>query len=159
MNPHAHAFDADVQEANVWIKAIDRRLNIGDPLAARHALRAVLHALRDRVGPVAAVGLAAQMPLLVRGLFFEGWRPAAAATEEMTREGFFTHVAQCMGPGWLLRPEETVAAVFHTMWVQLDSGEVAKLCRMLPPAIADLWPTGPDAVDLAGSAAAPIPKL
>lgn len=159
MNPNAHAFDADIQEANVWIKSINRRINIGDPHAARHALRAVLHALRNRVGPAAAVGLAAQLPLLVRGLFFEGWRPAAPATDETTREGFFAHVTQCMGPGWLLPPDDAVAAVFHTMRVQLDAGEVAKLCKTLPRAIADLWPTGPDAVDLAGRTGAPIPKL
>jgi uncharacterized protein (DUF2267 family) len=147
MNPHAHAFDAEVQEANAWIKEIDQRLNVGDPHAARHALRAVLHALRDRIGPAESVGLAAQLPLVIRGLFFEGWRPAAAATSEGTRAGFLAHVSQCMAPGTLFRPEAAVDAVLHTLWNQLDPGEVAKLRSVLPASIAALWPIAPDAAD------------
>ena len=56
--------------------------------------RAVLHALRDRIGPIHTAQLGAQLPMLVRGLYYEGWRANAAPTHERHREAFLAHVAQ-----------------------------------------------------------------
>ena len=49
----------------------------GDRRSAYRALRSVLHVLRDRLTPEQAVHLGAQLPLLVRGIFYDGWRIAA----------------------------------------------------------------------------------
>ena len=51
-----------------------------------------LHALRDRIGAESAVHLAAQLPMLLRGLYYEGWRMAASQTKERSRAEFFDHV-------------------------------------------------------------------
>ena len=61
-------FDTTVQETNLWLKAIMEGLHTDDRHLAYVALRATLHALRDRIGPENAVHLAAQLPMLVRGL-------------------------------------------------------------------------------------------
>ena len=71
-------FDTTVQETNLWLKGIMEGLHTDDRHLAYLALRATLHALRDRLGPENAVQLAAQLPMLVRGLYYEGWRLAAA---------------------------------------------------------------------------------
>ena len=149
MQPFAPVFDADVKEANTWIKEINARLHVNDLHAARRVLRAVLHALRDRIGPAHATHLAAQLPLIVRGLYYEAWHANRAATTEQTRAEFLRHVADCMGRGLLVHPATAVDAVLHTMWNNLDPGEVAKLKALLPVEIAALWPTRPDMIDAA----------
>ena len=77
-------FDTTVQETNLWLKAIMEALHTDDRHLAYLALRATLHALRDRLGPENAVHLAAQLPMLLRGLYYEGWRLAASQTKERT---------------------------------------------------------------------------
>jgi uncharacterized protein (DUF2267 family) len=42
---------------------------------AYQALRGTLHALRDILRLEEAVQLAAQLPLLIKGVFYDGWTP------------------------------------------------------------------------------------
>ena len=50
-------FDKTVQESNLWLKDVMERLNTTDRHHAYSTLRAVLHALRDRIGPESAAHL------------------------------------------------------------------------------------------------------
>ena len=67
-------FDRTVQETNLWLKSLMEKLVTDDRHVAYFALRATMHALRDRIGPDNAVHLGAQLPMLIRGLYYEGWR-------------------------------------------------------------------------------------
>ena len=66
-------FDKTEQESNLWLKDVMERLNTYDRRHAYSTMRAVLHAVRDRIGPENAAHLGAQLPMLLRGLFYEGW--------------------------------------------------------------------------------------
>ncbi|GLQ56580.1 DUF2267 domain-containing protein [Devosia nitrariae] len=68
------SFNHTIEEANIWLKAVAERLHFEDRRHAYSALRATLHALRDRLAPESAVHMSAQLPMLIRGLFFEGWK-------------------------------------------------------------------------------------
>lgn len=70
-------FEHATEKAGIWLKDMMHELGTDDPRLAYHALSAALHALRDRLGVNEAAQLAAQLPLLVRGLFYEGWHPAS----------------------------------------------------------------------------------
>ena len=80
------------QETNLWLNEIGQRLDTLDRRKAFNALRATLHAVRDRVGADNAVHLAAQLPLLIRGLFFENWRPSETPTREREKATFLANV-------------------------------------------------------------------
>ena len=80
--------DHTVQETNIWLKAVAEQLQL-DRHDAYIALRAVLHALRDRLPPEVAVHLGAQLPMLVRGLYYEGWHMAGKPTKDRQRPGIF----------------------------------------------------------------------
>lgn len=147
MERHIHAFDADLQHANVWLKEISRRLAVEDAAVAKRALRGVLHALRDRLGPENAAQLAAQLPTLIRGVFYEGWRPSDRSSERRGSD-FLAHVAVNMGRGAAVDIGAGVDAVLHTLWKHIDPGEVAKIKAILPPDLGALWPDRPDAVDV-----------
>jgi uncharacterized protein (DUF2267 family) len=132
-------FDTTVQETNLWLKAVMEGLHTDDRHLAYLALRATLHALRDRVGPENAVHLAAQLPMLLRGLYYEGWRLAASQTKERTRADFLEHVRSELPRGSALDPNVAARAVFGVMWEKLDLGEIGKVIDLLPEELKELW--------------------
>jgi uncharacterized protein (DUF2267 family) len=132
-------FDTTVQETNLWLKAVMDGLHTDDRHLAYLALRATLHALRDRLGPENAVHLAAQLPMLLRGLYYEGWRLAASQTKERTRADFLEHVRSELPRGSALDPNVAARAVFGVMWEKLDLGEVGKVIDLLPAELKELW--------------------
>lgn len=148
MNSPVHAFDADMQQANLWLKSVGRRLGTEDSAVARRVLRGVLQALRDRLGTDNAAHLAAQLPVVIRGLMYEAWRPSDRSYERHGSD-FQAHVAVHMGRGPSVALDAAIDAVLHTLWNHLDPGEVAKIESTLPPDLAALWPDRPDSVDAA----------
>ena len=136
-------FDTTVQETNLWLKAVERRLPSCGRQEAYAALRAVLHVLRDRLPTEAVLGLSAQLPMLLRGVFLEGWRPAAGPTGIRDPEVFAGEVAEHLAPTFPCQPNETVDAVFAVLTEQLDKGEVSKLAQYLPPRLRSFFPGQP----------------
>jgi uncharacterized protein (DUF2267 family) len=134
------SLDHSIQETNLWLKAVMRRLDTEDRHLAYVALRAVLQALRDRIGPENAVHLAAQLPTLIRGIYYEGWHMAGTPTKERHEKEFLEHVDRVLGPRSEVDPEGVTRAVFDVMWEKVDPGEVAKVINMLPESLRDLWP-------------------
>jgi uncharacterized protein (DUF2267 family) len=132
-------FDTTVQETNLWLKAVMEHLHTDDRHAAYLALRATFHALRDRLGPDNATHLAAQLPMLLRGLYYEGGRLAASQTKERTRDAFLEHVRGELPRGSSIDPNLAARAVFAVMWEKLDLGEVGKVVERLPSELQDLW--------------------
>lgn len=132
-------FDTTVQETNLWLKAIMEELRTDDRHDAYLALRATLHALRDRLGSENAVHLAAQLPMLVRGLYYEGWRMAASQTKERSQAEFLEHVHRELPRGGHIDPNRAARAVFAVMWQKLDVGEVGKVIERMPADLQDLW--------------------
>src|SRR4029078_1297493 len=69
-------------------------LNTHDRHHAYSTLGAMLHALRDRIGPENAAHVGARLPRLLRGLFYEGWDPTGKPTKERHENAFLAHVAR-----------------------------------------------------------------
>ena len=66
----AHA----VQQSQEWLKELRETAGLADENEAFSVFRAVLHQLRDRLTINEAVQLSAQLPLIFRGVYFEGWQ-------------------------------------------------------------------------------------
>ena len=99
-----------------------------------------LHALRDRIGPQNAVHLGAQLPTLIRGIYYEGWHMAGTPTKERHMEQFLDHIRTELPGASAIEVEPAARAVFDVMWEQLDPGEITKLIEMFPEELRDLWP-------------------
>ncbi len=85
--------DSTIQKTHEWLKDITDRLGFPNDRSAFAALRAVLHTLRDRLPRENAVELGAQLPMLIRGMFYEGWDPQKEPTRVRHQQEFFDLVA------------------------------------------------------------------
>ena len=141
MNPSSVAtVEHTVQETNTWLKALAEQLHFEDRHHAYSALRAVLHALRDRLTPEMAVHLGAQLPMLVRGLYYEGWHIAGKPTKDHSAQEFADHVLEQLPPRFPMDPLTVSKGVFKLLWEKLDPGETAKVIDHLPLPLRALWP-------------------
>lgn len=128
-----------VQQTQEWLKELRENANLGSETEAYAVLRAVLHQLRDRLTLEEAVDLSAQLPTLVRGLYFEGWRPHHAPDRIRTRADFVESVRERLQPHHFA-PEPMVRTVFALLAHHCDPGEVADVIDQLPGEIKVLWP-------------------
>ncbi len=133
-------FDETLQVTRGWLNDVMARLDSADPHHAYLALRVCLHALRDRLPPENAVHLAAQLPMLVRGFYFEGWKPSVTPTPERSQDEFLAHIQQGFGRAPAIDAEEAARAVFLVLADRLSQGEVRKVIQVLPHDIRALWP-------------------
>ncbi len=79
-------FDTTIHATNTWLKDLMERLGWEDRHRAYQAFRAVLHALRDHLTVDEVATLGAQLPLLIRGIYYEGWHPADKPLRERKKE-------------------------------------------------------------------------
>lgn len=133
-------FDTTVQETNHWVKLMMQELETDNRRQAFNALRSGLHALRDRMGPVNAVHLGAQLPMLLRGAYYEGWRLTDTPTHERHAGDFLNHVDSSLARGSVFDASEVARATFNVISECVDAGEVDKVKRILPSEIRSLWP-------------------
>ena len=134
------AFDSTLHTTHVWLNEICEELGWEcDPSRAYRALRAVLHALRDRLRPEEAAGFAAQLPLLVRGAFYEGWHPAGKPVRTRTTDEFLAPVTEAFRDDGWTQPDKITRAVFAVLKRHVTTGEVADVVAALPGDIQTLW--------------------
>ena len=136
------AFDTTVQKTNEWLRDISRELGDENPYLA---LRGTLHAVRDFLPLEESAQLSAQLPMLVRGIYFEGWNPSVTPTEDRSRENFLNHTEQALdralwNEGWRYTPEQAARAVLRVVSDRVSAGEVEQVRHVLPESIRELWP-------------------
>lgn len=129
-------FDRAVQKSNEWLNELGQNDSIGpDHQRAYHALRAVLWTLRDRLTVEEAFHLSSQLPLLLRGMFWDGYRPADKPEKMKTPEEFLEKVQerleQMNGPN----ADQAVSAVFGILRHHIPEGTMAHIRQMLPERI------------------------
>jgi uncharacterized protein (DUF2267 family) len=130
--------DRSVEKAYVWINDVATELQTDDRHEAYRALRAFLHVLRDRLPIAESAQLAAQLPLLIRGIFYEGWQPARVPQRYRDPLEFLDRVAQ---EAKLHGPTEAsfaVTAAAKTLTRHISPGEIDDILRTLPAPIRAL---------------------
>lgn len=134
--PHqVSVIDRTVAKTNEWLVRLCRELDIDDRQRAYGALRAVLHALRDRIGPEVSVHLAAQLPLLVRGIFYEGWDPGSTP-QKLTLDEFIVRVEREATLHSSAEAASATRAVMQVLWDELAPGTMDHVIAVLPEEFA-----------------------
>jgi uncharacterized protein (DUF2267 family) len=131
-------FDKTLQTTNIWLDEIMARLG-PDRQVAWKVLSTVLHKLRDRLPVEAAAHLGAQLPLLVRGAYYDQFEPARQPSDCRTREEFVAEVAEWLADTRPVDPEAAIAAVFAVLTRHIDAGQMAKTMSVLPDPVRQMW--------------------
>lgn len=134
-------FDETVQLSNVWLNELMRAVQWGDKSRAYRLLRATLHALRDRLTAHEAVHFGAQLPMLIRGLYYEGWHMRDTAPSERTKNAFLGHINSEFKPDPNTDTEQLAREVFKLLARKISPGEIEDVTHMLPPEVRALWPS------------------
>lgn len=133
------AFETTLHKTNLWFKEIMDEMHWEDRHQAYLALRAVLHTLRDRLSPEEAAQLGAQLPLLVRGIYYEGWTPTGKPTKERHQAQFLEKIAGYFSKEPHIDAAGIARAVFHVLDRHISEGELKDVKHTLPKELLLLW--------------------
>jgi len=118
-------------------------LNWSDRRKTYIAFRCVLHALRDHVPVTDAVQIGEQLPMLVRGFYFEHWNPAGKPLPLRSKEDFFSAIASDLTrySEDTSTAETITRAVFRLLERKATDGEIEEVSHLMPKGLRDLWPS------------------
>jgi uncharacterized protein (DUF2267 family) len=133
-------FDTTLHKTNSWLKDLAQALGQADRHRADLALRATLYALRDRLTVEEVAQLGAQLPMLIRGFYYEGWDPTGTPVRARHIEQFLARIEQKLRGDERVDAERLAHAVFAVLEQRVSAGEIEDVMHVLPAEIRDLWP-------------------
>lgn len=134
-----------VEETSVFFKNVAAEL--GHPEDMDHAFRvsrAVLHALRERISPEESMHLISQLPMILKGIYVDGWKISRQPSDTRTVDEFLDEVraynlrtaGRDFGDDQQAR--EAVRAVLKVMNQYVSLGEMEDIKAQLPKPLAAL---------------------
>lgn len=133
----AQLFRETVDKTNQWLRELSERLVWDEPRRVYGVLRTTLHLLRDRLPVNEAVELAQEFPLLIKGLYFENWKPSRTPNRNLDRKGF-SEAMRLAFPD-VDDPELVVFAAFAVIRKHLSQGEAKDVGANMPESLRLLW--------------------
>lgn len=134
------SIDHTVQLTHIWINDLDSRLGWENKHRSYRLLRTVLQALRDWLPVNEAVGLGAQLPELLRGVYYEHWRPNRTPVKHRKKAEFLARIADAFRNDPISSTSNAVTAVFELLSDKIAVGEIEDVRHELPAEIRVLWP-------------------
>ncbi|WFE35423.1 DUF2267 domain-containing protein [Micromonospora sp. WMMD975] len=135
------AFESSLDKTNVILKEIESAY--GWPADRRNqsyaALRTVLHLLRDRMPVGESAEFAQQLPVLLRGIYFDGWQPENVPIK-LNRDDFLYEVRQGFPYDTDGGPRRVVQVVLDTLRRHVTQGEWQDVKASLPRDLGQLIP-------------------
>lgn len=132
-------FDTSVQKSDLWLKDVMEKLHWDSRHQAYQALRTVLHLLRDRLTVEEAADLGAQLPMVIRGIYYDEWKPSRSPSKIRSKEKFLERVLQDFKGYQDIDAEQLTRAVFQVIRSRVTEGEIEDVEGMLPEDLRELW--------------------
>ena len=130
--------DRSVEKAHVWINEMAEELGTDDSHRAYRVLRSFLHALRDHLSVDEAAKLAAQLPIFVRGVFYEGWDPSRTPEHARDIDSFLTRIASDAGLAGETEASFAASAATRVLRRHVSAGEGDSVLNALPQHLREL---------------------
>lgn len=134
------SIDHTVQLTHQWINELNNQLAWNNKARSYRLLRTVLQAIRDWLPVDEASQLAAQLPALLRGVYYEHWRPAATPAKDRGKSAFLARIDAEFRNDAIDDIEGTVSAVFGFLSSKIDRGEIDDVRHAFPADLRRLWP-------------------
>lgn len=141
---HVDIIARSTEKTHIWLRDMAFELGTQDEAGAYRALRAVLHTLRDRLTVDEAAQLAAQLPLLVRGIYYDGWDPSRTPLPYHYAEDFLERVRKEAKLAGDTEASYAVSAAARVLRTHVSAGELDDVMAVLPEPIRALFADRPD---------------
>jgi uncharacterized protein (DUF2267 family) len=134
------SIDHTVQLTHRWINELNDQLAWNNKARTYRLLRTILQAVRDWLPVNEASQLAAQLPTLLRGVYYEHWRPAATPVKDRGKPAFLARVNAEFRNDTIADIQETISTVFAFLSSKVDFGEIDDVRNAMPADLRRLWP-------------------
>ena len=135
---YRNSIESSIQKLDRWVEELDHELGWIDTDRSFRLLRVTLHALRDSLQTDEVAQLAAQLPLVMKAFFYEGWNPGH--TRSTQRADFVDTVFECFLDDELSEVEPAITCVFTVINGKISEGEIEDVRSSLHHSMRDLWP-------------------
>lgn len=132
-----HLFDKALEKTRHWLKELEQELGMSNPNEAWRALRAVLHAVRDRLPVKESTEFASQLPVMIAGMYYAGWTPIGKPVKVRTLEAFMDKVAGRLPRG--TDPLIVTRGVMRVLERHISAGEMEDVRHNFPEQLRELW--------------------
>lgn len=136
-------FDRTMETTHIWLNEICMDLG-PDKQVAWKVLSTVLRKLRDRLTVNLAAHLGAQLPLLVRGVYYDQYEPSHMPSEFRSRDDFIGEVAESLYDMRPVDPEEAIRSVLRVLSRHISDGQISKVRDALPKSMRQFWERAED---------------
>ena len=137
-------FNNYIQPAELFIKEVAEELgNIQDTKAALRVTRSVFHTLRDMLTPEESLHLVAQLPMILKAIYVDGWKSGTVNRIRSMQE--FLNCLKSNSD----RPEvdfgnndeavNAVQCVLDVVQRHVTIGEIAHIVDQFPQELLILW--------------------
>lgn len=89
--------------------------------------------------------LAAQLPTLLRGVYYEHWRPATTPVKHRSKADFLVRIHHAFVSDPIEYAEGAVSDAFQFLGTKISAGEIADVLHALPADLRALWPVSSQA--------------
>jgi len=135
------ALENTLEKSYIWLNLLQSKLNIPKRNDAYRLLKLVLHELRDRLPLNEAAHLGAQLPTLIRGLYYEGFRPQLSNRKNKSLQAFLKAIEKKMPRFYPHPPSELLRGVFDLLNDTISAGEIEDIKSCLSEEVRDFWPS------------------
>ncbi len=132
--------DHTVQITHEWINELTERLDWTQHKDALRLLRVTLHRIRDHLEVDECAQLSAQLPLLIRGMYFEGWVPKHTPIKVRKAMEFFAAIEEDVADLVEYRGSQDICTIFKLLNARISRGEIEDIRACLPNDIRAYWP-------------------
>jgi uncharacterized protein (DUF2267 family) len=132
-------FDKTLHTTNLWLDEINAEIGPDRHLAWR-VLGAVLRSIRDEMQVEQSAHFAAQLPLMIRGAYYDQYRPVAQPAQARSQDEFIARIQHDLDGSRPVKAEQAAAAVMHTLNRHVTEGQIKKVRGALPKGIRAMWP-------------------
>jgi uncharacterized protein (DUF2267 family) len=133
------SIDHTVQVTHAWINDLDDMLGWSDKHRSYRLLRSVLQTLRDWLPVNESADFAAQLPSLLRGIYYEHWRPATTPVKQRSKSDFLARIDHDIVGSRIIDTAEAVSITFQFLSTKIAAGEIEDVQRSLPADLRRLW--------------------
>jgi uncharacterized protein (DUF2267 family) len=137
---HLAELQGTVQATEEWVDDLQQRLGWHDLDRAYAALLTTLHALRDVLPQEETVYVGAQLPALLRGLYYDGWHPSKRGSMR-GRSAFIERIQDGVHRDPAIDAEQVARAVLAVLAARLPAGELEDAKAATPSPLHNLWPS------------------